>query len=93
MPAAPIAPDIQPARTVPGLAGFKASLFGLSRHMESLIDHAGRRGALMLRAHEALEDGASQAQLAIDRFEAFMEDRLRGPGLLRKLGRALHLGR
>jgi phospholipase C len=93
LPEAPVAPDIQPARTVPGLRGFKASLFGLSRHLESVIDHAGRRGVLMARAHEALEDGESQAKLAVDRFEGFMEDRLRGSGLLRSIGKMLHLSR
>ena len=93
LPEAPVAPDIQPARSVPGLAGFKASLFGLSHHLESVIDHAGCRGALMARAHEALEDGPSQAKLATDRFEAFMQERLRGPGVLRKVGKMLHLRR
>jgi phospholipase C len=89
LPQAPVAPDIQPARAMHGLAGFKASLFGFSRHLESVIDHAGRRKSLMARAHEALEDGASQAHLANDRFEAFMADRLQRPGLLRWLGRSL----
>lgn len=89
LPVAPVAPDIQPARILPGLPGFKASLLGLSHHLESLIDHAGHRGALMARAHEALEDSMSQARLATDRVTAFMSDRQHGPGVLRRLAQRL----
>jgi len=91
LPEAPIAPDLQPARSLPGLAGFKASLFGLSHHMESLIDHAGHRGTLMARAHEALEDSMSQAQLATDRIEAFITNRAGGRGVMGAVSRLLHL--
>lgn len=41
----PIAPDIQPAHALPGIQGFTASMFGLSHHLESLIDHVGNRSA------------------------------------------------
>jgi phospholipase C len=89
LPEAPVAPDIQPARALPGLQGFKASLFGLSHHLESLIDHAGNRGALMARAHEALRDSHDQGKLVSDRIEGFMSDRARRPGLIRALSRFL----
>ena len=82
LPEASVAQDIQPARALPGLQGFKASLFGLSHHLESLIDHAGRRGALMHRAHEALTDSHGQGRLVTDRIAAFLADRGRRRGLL-----------
>jgi phospholipase C len=82
LPEAPVAPDIQPARALPGLQGFKSSLFGLSHHLESLIDHAGHRGSLMGRAHEALDDSMRQGQLVTDRIEGFLADRAHGRGLL-----------
>ncbi len=72
LPEAPVAPDIQPAQTLPGIQGFKASLFGLSHHLESLIDHAGSRGSLMARAHEALDDSHGQGRLVTDRVEGFL---------------------
>jgi phospholipase C len=93
LPEAPIAPDIQPARGIPGLAGFKASLFGLSHHLESLIDHAGNRGALMARAHEALDDSMGQGRLVVDRTQGFLTDRLRGTGLTGAVARLLGIGR
>lgn len=90
LPEAPIAPDIQPARAMPSLDGFKASLFGLTHHLESLIEHPGRRGGLMERAHEALSDAFGQAKLASDRLDAFFEDRSGGGGgLLGRLGHGL----
>ncbi|MDB5405273.1 MAG: Phospholipase, partial [Rhodospirillales bacterium] len=57
------------SRTPGGTTSWTASrrLFGMSHHFQSLIQHPGRRGALMARAHEALEDGWSQAKLATDR--------------------------
>ncbi|HEY1411097.1 MAG TPA: alkaline phosphatase family protein [Rhodopila sp.] len=85
LPPAPVAPDIQPARILPGLQGFKASLFGLSHHLESLIDHTGHRGALMARAHEALQDSHNQGKLVTDRIEAFMADRTTGRTLFSRL--------
>ena len=90
LPKAPVAPDIQPAEALPGIQGFKASLFGFSHHLESLIGHAGRRGGLMARAHEALDDSLGQGRLVTDRIEAFLADRhhrggLGGP-LLGRLG-------
>jgi phospholipase C len=85
MPEAPVAPDIQPARALPGIQGFKGSLFGLSHHLESLIDHAGNRGRLMARAHEALDNSHIQGRLIADRIEAFLAHRLRGRGMLRWL--------
>ena len=88
MPECPVAPDIQPARTVPALDGFKASLFGFSHHLESLIGHDGHRAALMARAHEALGEGWDQARLATDRLDVFMEDHA-GRGLLGRVGHAL----
>jgi phospholipase C len=87
LPEAPVAPDIQPARHLPGLPGFKASLFGLSHHLESLIDHAGHRSALMARAHEALEGGMSQAKLASDRAERFLTERTRRGGVIGAVAR------
>ena len=80
LPPAPVAPDIQPARGVAGLTGFKASLFGLSHHLESLIEHAGHRAALMARAHEALGDSIGQGKLAVDRIAGFFKDRTPSPG-------------
>ena len=85
MPEAPVAPDIQPARALPGIEGFKASLYGLSHHLESLIDHAGNRGGLMARAHEALDDSHAQGRLVTDRIEGFLTDRSGGHGLLSRL--------
>jgi phospholipase C len=82
LPEAPVAPDIQPARSLPGLVGFKTSLFGLSHHLESQIDHAGHRSALMARVHEGLDGSMSQARLATDRIEGFLEDRARRTGVL-----------
>ncbi len=89
MPEAPVAPDIQDARRTDKLEGFKESLFGMSRHLESMIEHPGRRGGLMARAHEALDDGWSQARLATDRLDALFEERGAG-GLLHRVGHALH---
>ncbi len=73
LPEARVAPDIQDARRTPVLEGFKASLFGLSRHLESMIGDTAVRGGLMARAHEALDDAFSQAKLATDRLDAFLE--------------------
>ncbi len=89
LPEAKVAPDVQDARRTDMLEGFKSSLFGLSHHLESLIEHPGRRGGLMARAHEALEDGWAQAKLATDRLDAFLEDRGAG-SLLHRVGQALH---
>ncbi len=89
MPEAPTAPDIQPARSMPGLQGFKASLFGLSHHLERLIDHAGTRSGLMARAHEALEDSLAQGKLATDRLEGFLRERRPAQGVLSRLSRWL----
>lgn len=85
LPKAPVAPDIQPARVLPGIAGFKASLFGLSHHLESLIDHAGTRGSLLSRGHEAMADSHGQGRLITDRIEAFLADHTHRPGLLNRL--------
>jgi phospholipase C len=85
LPEAPAASDIQPASALPGLQGFKASLFGLSHHLESLIDHAGHRGALMRRGHEALDDSHAQGRLVTDRVAGFLADRNRGSGLLARM--------
>ena len=87
MPEAPVAPDIQPARALPGIQGFKSSLFGLSHHLESLIDHSGHRHALMARVHEALGDSIHQGRLVTDRTEGFIKDRQRGRGLISKAAR------
>ena len=73
LPEAPIAPDIQPARQVAVLEAFKASLFGLSQHLESQISDPAKRRGLMVRAHEALGDGWAQARLATDRLDALLE--------------------
>lgn len=89
LPEAPVAPDIQPARWLPTLSGFADSLFGLSHYLESQIKHSGRRGGLMARAHEALEGAGSQAALATDRLDAFMEEGLSAGGLVARVGRAL----
>ncbi len=86
MPPAPYAPDIQPARGVPTLTGFKASLMGMSHHLESEV-RAGAKAGLMSRAHEALDDGFAQARLATDRAAAFLEHE--GSGALATLGRAV----
>jgi phospholipase C len=75
LPQAGIAPDIQPARPLAFLEGFKASLFGFSHHVEREIQHTGHKGGLMGRAHEALDDGLSQAKLATDRLAAFIDER------------------
>ena len=88
MPEAPLAPDIQDARRTDQLEGFKESLFGLSHHLESLIEHPGSRGGLMARAHEALEDSWSQAKLATDRLDALFEEH-GVDGLLHRVGHAL----
>lgn len=85
LPAAPVAPDIQPVRIKPTLEGFKESLFGLSHHLESQITHGGTRGGLMARAHEALGDGLAQANLAIDRAEAFIREGAGVTGLFARL--------
>ncbi|MDQ6646963.1 MAG: phospholipase [Pseudomonadota bacterium] len=88
IPEAPMAPDIQDPRVTDRLLGFKESLFGLSHHIESLIEHPGRRGELMARTHEALGDGWSQAKLATDRLDAlFAESASRG--LLHRVGHVL----
>ncbi len=89
LPEAPLAPDIQEVRPTDRLEGFKSSLFGMSHHIESLIEHPGRRSGLMARAHEALDDGLSQAKLATDRLDALLEER-GARGLLHRLGHALH---
>jgi phospholipase C len=89
LPEAPVAPDIQPARELAVLSGFAESLFGLSHHLESQIKHPGRRGGLMARAHEALEGGMSQAKLANDRLDAFLEDAAGAGGLVAKVEHAV----
>ncbi len=88
-PEAPLAPDIQPARTVLTLEGFKESLFGLSRHLESEVKRPGRRASLVARGGESLGDGWAQAKLATDRLEAFMEDALDVGGLVGRLIRSV----
>jgi phospholipase C len=88
LPEAPIAPDIQPARVLPALDGFKASLFGLSHHLESQIKHSGHKSGLMARAHETLEDSMSQAGLATDRVAAFIKEG-GSRGLFSRLRRAV----
>src|ERR1700728_3543437 len=70
LPNAPVGSDIQDARPIEELVGFKESLFGLSHHIESLIEHPGRRRRLMARSHEALGGGLSQAKLVTDRLDA-----------------------
>ncbi|MDD2861386.1 MAG: alkaline phosphatase family protein [Acidiphilium sp.] len=80
-----VAPDIQPARPLAALEGFKASLFGFSHHLESQIRHETHKSLLMQRAHEALIDGISQAKLATDRFDTFLGERQTSGGLLGKL--------
>ncbi len=89
LPEAPIAPDIQPARALDLLSGFAQSLFGFSHHVESRLEHPGRRGGLMARAHETLEGGVKQAELAIDRLDAFMEEGAVIRGLFARIGRTL----
>lgn len=89
LPEAPVAADIQPARVLPGLVGFKASLMGLSHHLESLLDNGGQRSRLMARAHEALGDTHAQAGLATDRASTFIENGV-ATSLLDRLGDALH---
>lgn len=90
MPEAGVAPDIQHTRTVAALEGFKSSLFGFSHHLESELAHVGHKSALMARAHEALEDSMSQAKLATDRLDAFIEERIPGSGLIAKVEQTLH---
>jgi phospholipase C len=90
LPEATVSSDIQDARRIDTLEGFKASLFGMSRHLESLIEHAERRGALLARGHEALGDGWDQGKLAADRVGALFEEHLAG-GLLKRVGHALHV--
>ena len=80
LPQAELAPDIQPARHMPRLDGFKASCSGSHHHLESLIEHTGTRHALMQRAHEALEGSMGQAKLATDRFATLFEQH--GGGML-----------
>lgn len=89
MPEAPVAPDIQPARQLLWLEGFKRSLYGFSHHLESQIGHPGRRAGLMRRKHEALADGTAQARLAIDRLEMFLHDQANPAGLLSRLWHGL----
>jgi phospholipase C len=88
LPEAPRAPDLQDARRMEVLEGFKASLFGMSRHFESQIKNAGLRGLLQARSHESLGDAWDQAKLATDRVAAFFEDGLAG-GWVGKLGEGL----
>lgn len=89
LPEAMVAGDIQACRQTARLEGFKASLFGMSHHLESLIGHAGRKSGLMARAHEALDDAWSQAKLATDRLDALFDDHAER-GLLGRVGHALH---
>ncbi len=89
LPEAPLVSDAQDALRTDQLEGFKGSLFGFSHYVESRLEHPGRRAALMARAHEALDDGWSQAQLASDRLNALFEESGAG-GLLHRVGQALH---
>lgn len=89
LPVAPTAPDIQDARPVDRLEGFKESLFGMSHYFESMLSDSPRRTGLMSRTYEALEDGWKQAQLATDRINALFEEHAEG-GLLHRFGAALH---
>ena len=73
LPEAPRAQDLQEARRTEFLQGFKASLFGMSRHFESKIERPGPRRLLQARSHEALGDAWDQAKLATDRVAAYME--------------------
>jgi phospholipase C len=92
LPEAPVAPDIQDARRIDQLSGFKASLFGMSHYLQSLIEHTERRGALLARAHEALEDGWAQGNLATDRLDALLAETIAG-GLLHRVTRLLQTAR
>ena len=83
MPPAPVAPDIEPAHPLPGVKGFKASIYGLSHYLESLIDHPAHRNSLMARAHEALDDSHGLGRLVTDRVEGFFAHHGHSPGLLR----------
>jgi phospholipase C len=90
LPEAPVAPDIQPARSLLTLGGFAASLYGLSSHLESRLAHPGKRAGLMARMHEALEGPEAQAALAADRVAAFLEHGAEdGEGLLARVGHAV----
>jgi phospholipase C len=85
MPPAPVAPDIEPAHPLPGVQGFKASIYGLSHYLESLIDHPAHRGSLMARAHEALDDSHGLGRLVTDRVEGFLAHHGQGPSLLSRI--------
>jgi len=89
LPAAPVAPDIQPARLLPTLTGFAASLYGLSTHLESVIGDEGRRNALLARGHEALEGGMEQAALAGDRVATFLDHLGDARGVVARVGSAV----
>ena len=88
LPEAQRATDLQAARRTDVLEGFKASLFGMSGHFQSQIKHAGRRGHLQARAHEAHGDAWDQAKLATDRIAGFIEERVAG-GWFKRWGRRL----
>lgn len=88
-PVAPIAPDIQPARTIRTLEGFKESLFGLTGHLQSEIKHPRRRASLRARDDDALGNGWVQAKLATDRLDAFMEDAISAGGLIERIIRSV----
>jgi phospholipase C len=88
LPECPVAPDIQDALRLDRLEGFKASLFGMTHHIESLIEHPGRRGGLMARAHEAMDDAWAQAKLATDRLDALLEEHTE-KGLLPRVAHVL----
>jgi phospholipase C len=75
LPIASIATDMQSPWNLPQLGGFKASLFGMSHHLERLIEHHGTREGLMHRAHEGLGDAMDQGLLATDRFAALHAER------------------
>ncbi len=73
LPRATVRDDVAGALREPVLRGFKASLFGLSHHLESRIRSSAHRSALMARAHESMEDAWAAAGLATDRVAAFLK--------------------
>jgi len=89
LPEATIAPDLAEAVREPLLEGLRASLFGLTHHLESQIESAAHRSALMLRAHEALGDAWDQAKLATDRLDAWLEHARPHHGVVGRVGEAL----
>jgi phospholipase C len=76
IPQAPTVPDPRAVMDLPALTGQKQALFQFSQYLESQITDPVVKQQLMLRAHQAMNGAIAQGNLATDRADAFMAEKL-----------------